>query len=164
MDLKHFRAVTEQENWATYSVTLHQSSKLSPDTVRDFGTHWIEAGHRVREQVANDKSLVTFLRLILPPYEGGSVVLYRGESLGRWNNRNIGFAWTPEDDQARMFGRGLNAFHSGGILLKATVQPKSIISGPNSHSTYLQENQFTVDPFSLEGITEVERYPATLQA
>ena len=164
MDLKHFRAITEQKNWADYSASLVQSSKLIPDTVRDFGTHWIEAGHRIREQIADDKRLVSFLRFMLPAYEGNSVVLYRGGSLGRWNSRNIGFAWTPEDDQARMFGRGLNAYHSGGILLKATIHPKSIISGPNAQSAYLEENQFTVDPFSLDGITEVERYPATLQA
>ena len=30
----------------------------------DFGTHWIVAGHRVREQVADDPALVQFLRIL----------------------------------------------------------------------------------------------------
>ena len=59
-----------------------------------------------------------------------------------------------------MFGRGLNAVGAGGVLLRARFEPEAIISGPNAHSNYLGEKQFTIDPFAQTAIAAVEFYPA----
>ena len=58
------------------------------------------------------------------------------------------------------FGSGLNAVGSGGVLLKAHFEPEAIISGPNAHSNYLGESQFTVDPFAVTTILATEFFPA----
>ena len=87
--------------------------------------------------------------------------MYRGENLGRWRAGILGFAWTPDVEVARMFAGGLNAVPPGGILLKGTVGPTSIISAPNDHSRRLQEHQFTVDPFSALELQEIEVFPPT---
>lgn len=113
----------------------------------------------MREQIADDRLLVRLLRHILPSYEGGAKELFRGENRNRWENRVIGLAWTSNIEAARMFGGGLNAVRSGGVLLKARFEPEAIISGPNTHSNYLGEDQFTIDPFSSSTFSAIEFFP-----
>ena len=127
----------------------------------DFGSSWIQHGRRIRVLVGNDRVLCDLLRRRLPPYTGGAITLYRGENLGRWRAGTLGFAWTLNVEVARMFARGLNAVPPGGVLLRCRFEPTSIISGPNDHSGYLQEDQFTVDPFSAVGVQEIEEFPPT---
>ena len=160
MTLEHFRAIKEEGGWGAYAAFLLSEPQLPPAVIAQFGTYWIEAGHHLREQIADDHLLVLLLRRLLPPYEGGSIELFRGENRNRWEKQIIGLAWTENIDTARMFGRGLNAVDAGGVLLRARFEPEVIISGPNSHSNYLGEKQFTVDPFIQPGISVVEFYPA----
>ena len=116
-------------------------------------------GHRIRGQVADDELLANLLRRVLPKYEGDKVTVYRGENLERWNAGQLGFSWTEKIEVARMFGQGLNATRTGGLLLKGYFAPDSIICGPNKHSAYLQEHQFTIDPSFYKEIQVIERYP-----
>jgi len=127
----------------------------------DFATHWIVSGRRIRELVGNDRLLCNLLRRRLLPYTGGAATLYRGENLGRWRAGILGFAWTPDVEVARMFAQGLNAVPLGGILLKCSFEPTAIICGPTDHSRYLQEDQFTVDPFAAIEVQEIEEFPPT---
>ncbi|WP_157673036.1 hypothetical protein [Curvibacter sp. AEP1-3] len=131
-----------------------------PGSVEDFETYWIEAGHRIREQVANDTQVCELLRKLLPPYSGSEMTLYRGENRSRFARGKIGMNWTTEPKVARMFANGLNAIDGGGVLLRAHFPNKKIIAGPNAHSIYLQENQFTVEPPSLDAVEELEYFPS----
>lgn len=124
----------------------------------DFGTHWIVAGHRIREQVAEDRLLAKFLRQVLAPYQDGSVVLYRGENQQRFSAGAIGFSWSSDGSVAAMFARGLNAVKGGGVLLRAQLDAPAVIAGPNAHSRYLGEHQYTVDPALCQGITIVAEF------
>ncbi|HQR99736.1 MULTISPECIES: hypothetical protein [unclassified Polaromonas] len=161
MTLDKFRIIAQQKCWGSYATSLlHDAGAVSE--VRDsFGTYWIEAGHVMREQIADDQLLVRLLRRILCPYTGTSMELYRGENRSRWQNHSIGLAWTSSIETARMFGGGLNAVQSGGVLLKASFKPETIISGPNDHSKYLGEDQYTIDPFFLSDLSVVEFFPPT---
>ncbi len=113
----------------------------------------------MREQIADDALLCTFLRNILPKYTGETITLYRGENIERWRAGIVGFAWTARKEVAQMFGRGLNAMQDGGVLLKGDFIPSAIISGPNSHSIYLGEFQYTIDPLLIPSLIELETYP-----
>jgi hypothetical protein len=156
MPLQQFEQITDSRGWCAV-VNGHLSGATSIE--RDaFNTYWIVAGHHIRDQVADDRLLVTFLRSILTPYTGEAVTLYRGENLDRWKARCLGFAWTSQVATARMFGSGLNAVSNGGALLRATFPAAAIICGPNNHSSYLGEAQFTVDPFSARDVEELEKY------
>ena len=79
--------------------------------------------------------------------------------MDRWNSSTIGLSWTPNIEVARMFGRGLNSVGSGGMLLIGKFSQGAIISGPNEHSVYLQEYQYTVDPMLADDLLVIERYP-----
>ena len=160
MTLNQFRAVKGQGQWAAYAASLLSEQKLSSETMTQFGTYWIEAGHHIREQIGDDRLLVCLLRHLLPSYEGEAIELFRGENRDRWERGAIGIAWSANVETARMFGGGLNAVGSGGVLLKARFEPEAIISGPNAHSKYLGENQFTVDPFAVTTISATEFFPA----
>lgn len=157
----HFRAIKEQERWAAYAESLLSERKLPFETMNQFGTYWIEAGHHIRKQIADDQQLVCLLRHLLPPYGGKAIELFRGENMDRWQSGVIGLAWSACAETARTFGRGLNALGSGGVLLKAHFEPKAIISGPNAHSNYLGESQFTVDLFAVTTILAIEFFPAS---
>jgi hypothetical protein len=161
MTLEHFREIKEQRRWGAYAAALLNERELTPVAITQFGTYWIEAGHHIREQIADDQLLVRLLRHLLPPYEGESINLFRGENRNRWESTIIGFAWTANIDTARMFGSGLNSVGLGGVLLRARFEPEAIISGPNAHSSYLGENQFTIDPFAETAISVAEFYSTT---
>lgn len=159
MPLEDFRKTTANEAWKSRAFALLTEPEPLPEVAEHFGIYWIEGGHRIREQVADDRVLVSLLRHMLPPYQGAALTLFRGENQERWRAGQIGFAWTANVDVARTFGRGLNAVRSGGVLLKGRFEPKTIIAGPNSHSSYLGEGQYTIDPFSNMSIAVVETFP-----
>jgi len=159
MSLDALREITKENRWQAVAESFLFNNTSFPAGSDDFETFWIEAGHRIREQIANDQLLSHLLRRLLPPYIGSSMTLYRGENLSRWNQGVIGFSWTENIEVAQMFARGLNAIHSGGVLLCGQFSPDAIISGPNNHSEYLQEFQFTIDPFLANGIEQIEIYP-----
>jgi hypothetical protein len=156
MTLDQFQAVTAQIRWSSYAAMLLGDRNLTLEAVDNFGTYWIVGGHHIREQIADDRVLVQLLRHILPLYKGGAIELFRGENRDRWERSAIGLAWTPNIEKARMFGRGLNAVSSGGVLLRAWFEPNAIISEPNSHSKYLGEVQFTIDPFAIGIVYAIE--------
>lgn len=160
MSRKEFHTIKDQKRWGAYAESLLREVSLTSEFKEQFGTFWIEAGHHIREQIADDRTLVRLLRHLLPAYEGVALKLFRGENRGRWENGAIGLAWTTIVEAARMFGAGLNAVRSGGVLLSAYVEPTAIISGPNAHSCWLNESQFTVDPFSISSASAIEFFAA----
>jgi len=159
MSIEKFRNITKQKLWSSHVDILLNQSDLSQDIVQQFSTYWIEAGHHIRAQIANDRLLVTLLRHILTTYNGNSVKLYRGENEKRWETGNVGVAWTTEIEVAKMFARGLNSNPLGGVLLEGDFKPEAIICGPNSHSTHLGEKQYTIDPFYSTSIVVIEKFP-----
>jgi hypothetical protein len=151
--------ITQANGWKRFSIETISNTLLTQDELLELQSYWIESGHKIREQIDNDEILILYLRKIHPPYEGTKKILFRGKNISRWNSMKIGFAWTENIETARMFGRGLNAVNSGGILLRSIVPPNAIICGPNNHSEYLGEHQYTADPFGNIQIEEIESFP-----
>ena len=157
MNTEQLEKITEENRWLDIANEIMAGSLLLNS--EEFNTYWVVAGHRVREQISNDRKLINLLRILLPPYNGVTLHLYRGENQIRFNAGSIGLAWTTEIRVAQMFGQGLNSCPSGGILLKAKFQPEAIICEPNRHSKYLGEYQYTVDPLQATNMEVVEHYP-----
>lgn len=59
---------------------------------------------------------------------------------------------------SRLFVSGLNAFVSGGLLLRAELDPSAIIAGPSMHSTRIDEFEFTVDPRKAGPVDVIARF------
>jgi hypothetical protein len=113
----------------------------------------------MREQLNDDEALLNMLWRWLPSYVGPTLALFRGENVDRWRSNHIGMCWSAASDTARMFARGLNAVNSGGVLLQCDVSSTAIIAGPSSHSLYLNEAEYTVDPRLLGNVKIIEEYP-----
>lgn len=155
------RDLTERKGWRDVVLGAVESG-VPPFAPDEFDTYWIEGGHRIREQVGDDAALTAFLRLCLPPFvrrAGAPLELYRGENIDRLRAGRLGFAWTPSRDTAEMFASGLNAAGTGGVLLRASLADE-IIAGPCEHSTYLDEEQYTVDPTAPFSVEQVKEFPA----
>lgn len=136
---------------------------LSTEQRKDIHTFWTECGHRIRQKLNDDSKLERLLRKVLPQYTGGNITLYRGENRKRYDDKAIGFCWTSLIEVAEMFAQGLNSHAFGGLVLQYTFSADQVISGPSDHSLYLQENEYTATPSSLdfEKITILKSYPAT---
>jgi len=159
MSLDQLRKISALGSWREIAEQIKSGATKLPASVEDFETYWIEAGHIVREQIASDLHVCELLRIVLPPYRGGDQTLFRGENRGRFERAMIGLNWTTEEKVARMFASGLNAVETGGVLLRAAFRSDQIIAGPNAHSIYLQEYQFTVEPPKLQEVELLEYFP-----
>lgn len=144
------------------SVALDMAATPAPAELRlRFHTQWTTHGAKMREQFDDDTLLTSVLRNWLPTTSLlDPVVLYRGDSLERYNNGKLGLCWTPNLDIAQQFASGLNAIGpSGGVLLKALVPCAAVIAGPGPHSRYLGEEEFTVDPGGVTALEILNTFP-----
>lgn len=151
-------AIHKRSRWVEFLNTILKDGSATPALKEAFHLKWIESGHFIREKVNNDEILTKLLVTLLPKYEGEAVTIYRGKNEDRFNSGSIGFCWTQDREVAEMFGSGLNACKSRGMLLQAHAPIKAIIAGPNAHSRYLGEHELTVDPKMLEDITIIKFY------
>lgn len=122
---------------------------------------WTVSGFRHRAFIKNDDMIIRAFRRVFPPYNGSSLVLYRGERSGEIDAGRIGLNWSADQEVARMFASGLCTTEGCyGVLLKATVEPSAIITGPNHHSAnWLCEMEHIIDPRMLFEFEELDRFP-----
>ena len=154
------QAVESAGLWREALLAVRSMPMPSSAVSQGFQTLWTTRGHRIREQAADDIAMLDALRVLLPPYTGGIVTLYRGESLERWNAGRLGSAWTTRRDIAEMFAGGLNAIEpDGGVLLATDAIAGAVIAGPNHHSVWLDEHEYVVDRRQLRAVILVERFP-----
>jgi hypothetical protein len=157
-----FQEIESTVGWKTFVNEVRLRNVVTSKFQKELHTLWTTSGHRIRELVADDNLLSAFLRIVLPEYSVDSITLYRGENLTRWREGRVGFCWTPILQTARMFGSGLNAIYSGGVLLQVDAGIHAIIAGPSAHSEYLGESEFTLDPARLNEVEVIETFPALL--
>jgi len=155
--IEPLREITRQQQWRKYAEAIVQGKSSLPGSNDDFGTHWIESGEYIREQINDDVLLCTFLRCVLPPYDGGRITLYRGENQERWLLGKVGVNWTASIKTAQEFARTWNSV-SGGVVLQGDFLPSAVITVPNDESKRQQEQQFTVDPTLAESIKVIQSY------
>lgn len=126
----------------------------------EFATQWFVKGHHIRHHISDDYLLLDALYVLLPPYDGPGVALYRGESFSRWAERAYGSAWSSKEDVARMFAKCLNAMPpGGGVLLFTDAPADAIITGPSEHSVWLQEYEYVVDRRKLRQVAKLACFP-----
>ncbi|MHC7564146.1 hypothetical protein ACYAYU_23360 [Klebsiella pneumoniae] len=151
--------IHSRNRWVEFVKSIDNAETASIAMKNSFHSKWVESGGFIREKINNDSILLKLLTLLLPKYDGDSLVLYRGENKDRFDKGLIGFCWTTDISVAEKFGSGLNAYKSPGLLLRAEAPACSILAGPNANSRYLVENEFTVNPSRLSSITVIETYP-----
>ncbi|GAN69843.1 hypothetical protein [Acetobacter orleanensis] len=125
-----------------------------------FRTEWTTRSHLIREAFADDNLLKAVLWNVLPPYRGNDLIIWRGEQTARFNAGIIGFNWSTDKNSADIFASGLcTTYSGGGILLKAKVSAKGVISGYGNHTIDPSEKGIVVDPEHIIEIEEIAIYP-----
>jgi hypothetical protein len=54
----------------------------------------VDGGDHLRDQVGDDLLLAHALRVLLPPYTGPALKLYRGDSARNWCHGTYGLSWS----------------------------------------------------------------------
>lgn len=147
-EYKFIEYIHENRLWNFFLENYECDKPITEEFKAEFHLFWIQCGEFIRKQIKDDKLLVDMLWEMLPRYKGKELVLYRGENIQRFKNNCIGLCWTEDLKVAKKFSTR-NACDHGGIILSATFSEKSIIAGIHPHSIYLDENEYTVDPFRL---------------
>ncbi|AXY59983.1 MULTISPECIES: hypothetical protein [Acinetobacter] len=150
-EYEFIKFIHENNYWEFFLDNYKFDEVITNGFKEEFHLFWIERGEFIRSQINDDRKLVDMLWEVLPPYEGKEVTLYRGENIERFKQNKIGLCWTSDLAVAKRFSTR-NACNNGSIILSAKADKSIIITGTHSHSKYLDENEFTIDPFKLKDI------------
>jgi hypothetical protein len=157
----------ETMNYAEWTPgLLRKLAALSdiPDSSRELVLSlWIRSGDGWRDDVNNDLLLIDVLRNLMPPYRGGEIRLFRGDSVFNRRRRTYGMAWTSDPVVAESFAdsRAL-MYQDGGVLLETFAPPNAIICVPHDHiedEWHAGEAEYLVDRRRLGEVRVVKRYP-----
>src|SRR5215207_11497797 len=67
---------------------------------------WLRNGDLLRDRAKSANALAAGLRVLLPPYTGPSLTIYRGDSWRNRCRRTYGLSWTTSIDVARGIASG----------------------------------------------------------
>jgi len=149
----------EDELWLMVFERLRKNANSLSYDREAIHTLWTVNGGHLRRKIKNDDLVLDVLLKYLPKYEGEGLIVYRGECRFLFEDKKIGFCWTPKEKVAMVFASGLNSIESGGILLKAFAPKNAIISSPNEHSSkQMEEYEYTCNPRLLENIEVIGTY------
>ncbi len=121
--------------------------RIPSATRRFFLRVYVEYGSHIRQETADDLTFADGLRALLPPYKGGAVRLYRGESASSRQRRLYGSAWTATREVARTFAEtgDYRCSKEGSVLLSAHVPSDAIICAPALLAGRYDEQEYIVD-------------------
>lgn len=118
---------------------------------------WNTYGGDVRARIKNDALVLQVLKKSLPGYDGQGITLYRGESWFLFDQNQLGFCWTSNEDLATAYAKGLNAVESGGVLLKCHAPPHAILAAPDTPD--LASQHYICDSSQLLRVTTLGLFP-----
>jgi hypothetical protein len=102
---------------------------VSPDIQSAFQQHCIDSKSIARE-VDDDRALMKMLRVLLPPYRGPAMRLFRGTGSSERRRRTYGFSWTTDPAIAELFAAPGRHYppDAGTVVLETLAPSKAIIA------------------------------------
>jgi hypothetical protein len=120
---------------------------------------WIDTGcESLRKYLPNVPITIAALRVLLPPYKGNDVGLFRGASWREWEEKTFGMSWTDERKVGRIHARKPALFGLDGALFETLVPARAIISRVAPGVDRLEEREFIVDPRYLGDVHLLEMF------
>ncbi|HEY5065826.1 MAG TPA: hypothetical protein VIJ04_13495, partial [Xanthobacteraceae bacterium] len=101
-------------------------SQVGPDVQSAFLSVWIQT-QVLPLKVGDHGALCTAARVLMPPYRGPSVRLYRGASDSERRRRIYGISWTSDIKTAEKFAEECSQFDEGSVLLETIAPPEAIV-------------------------------------
>ena len=91
-----------------------------------FSRAWMES-KSVPLKVRNYSILCAALRVMLPPYTGPAVRLFRGACFNEVQRRQYSVSWTDDRSVAERFARDYSEMAHGSVILETSAPPAAII-------------------------------------
>lgn len=113
---------------------------------------WVTYGFHIASSLKSDTIFIDGVRRFVPPYEGTSTTLYRGELQSRHLLGVYGIAWTSKLKVAEMFAGRRDHLEDFGVVLQIEAGPETIVYAGPAHSEYLQEDEYLVDSRLIHGV------------
>jgi hypothetical protein len=133
-------------------------SEVSPDVRSAFLSIWIQT-KMLPLSVGDHQALCTALRVLLPPYPGPPLRLFRGTSADERRRRTYGISWTSDLEIADNFAQERRCWNGGSVLLETVAPPEAIICAISQASGNLyEESEFAVDRRQLRTVKVLRRY------
>lgn len=119
----------------------------------------LKFGDHIRQEVGNDRLLICVLRVLLPPYRGPAMTLFRGDGALARKHRTYGASWTSDRAVAESHAAGLWRQSTGGsVLLQTVAPPDAIICAVSSVEDRYGETEYLVDRRRLGPVTVLRRF------
>jgi hypothetical protein len=120
---------------------------------------WIIYGDGLRNIVSHDLMLARIMRVLLPPYRGKPLLLYRGEGFPNRQRRTYGMSWSSDLDVARSFAElHRHNYIGGSVLLETWATADAIISASQLVGDGRAEAEYLVDRTFLHAVHVLERF------
>jgi hypothetical protein len=134
----------------------------APANIREcFLVQYLRFGDHMRQEAGSYLELIDALRVLLPPYEGGAVMLYRGDGFMNRKRRTYGLSWTADREVAESFAEGDWRLREGGsVLLQVDAPAAAIICAPHVLDDSYGETEYVVDRRRLRDVRVLRRYPS----
>jgi hypothetical protein len=118
------------ETVSGWTVAMHAVARrlqsVSPEIQQAFLSVWVE--HKMLPLTVGDhRALCDAARILLPPYHGPAVRLFRGAAAGERRRRIYGLSWTPDMAIAERFARERQQWDGGSVVLETLAPPAAII-------------------------------------
>lgn len=118
-----------------FTLAMREVAKL-PNPSAEFQSWcfqlWLRHGDHIRGLTNGANVLAAGLRVLLPPYTGPALKIYRGDSWFNRRRRTYGPSWTTSIEVARHFAS--NTLHrtcvGGSVLLETMAPAEAIVCAP----------------------------------
>jgi hypothetical protein len=126
-------------------------TEVSPEVRDAFLAYWVQhKGFGIRE---DHRALRIVARVLMPPYSGPAMRLYRGACIKEWRHRIYGFSWTSNIEVARSFAQNYSYVPGGNLVMETVAPRKAILCAVGA-----EEDEYIIDRKLLKGLTVVQRY------
>ena len=153
-----FRLVCDRFQFSAAWKAIARLPEAAP-SIRDwFLEHWIEHGDGLRTE-SRDLELLSALAVLLPPYQGPAMQLFRGDGFINRRRRTYGMSWSSERVVADAFARSrANLYQEGSVLITAEVPANAIVCAVPVPNDHYKECEYIVDRRRLETVQVEARY------
>ncbi|MGW1423852.1 hypothetical protein ACWAT4_27440 [Bradyrhizobium manausense] len=140
----------------TIRKVAREVSSVSPDMRLAFLGVWI--GHKNMPNLVRDNvTMYAAARVLLPPYHGPAVRLYRGTAHRRRRRRVGVTSWTANMEIAEIFARQHAESGRDGVVFETMADPKAILCSVPDAGGAPDESEFIVELRYLAEVSIVRR-------
>jgi hypothetical protein len=123
---------------------------------------YVRHGDHIRCEAGGDIVLIKGLRVLLPPYKGSAMRLYRGQGALKPRSHEYGLSWSASREVAEAHANGMwRSSKRSSVLLEALAPAEAIICHIEEDEDRYGEEEYLVDRRRLHRVRVVKKYAHT---